>query len=59
MFYNETDEYGVGQDTFTLTGNAEVKKAVKVAKKGMAKPFFLNKMRVLAEHKKFTGRTTL
>ncbi|MBQ8938411.1 MAG: hypothetical protein IJ066_11980, partial [Bacteroidaceae bacterium] len=59
VFYNETDEYGVGQDTFTLTGNAEVKKAVKVAKKGMAKPFFLNKMRVLAEHKKFTGRTTL
>ena len=59
VFYNETDEYGVGHDTFTLTGNAEVKKAVKVAKKGMAKPFFLNKMRVLAEHKKFTGRTTL
>ena len=59
VFYNETDEYGVGHDTFTLTGNAEVKKAVKVAKKGMAKPFFLNKMRVLAEHKKFDGRTTL
>ncbi|MBR1664882.1 MAG: hypothetical protein IJ699_01460 [Bacteroidaceae bacterium] len=58
VFYNEQDRYGVGHDTFTLTGNAEVKKAVKVAKKGMAKPFFLNKMRVLAAQDKFDGRRT-
>lgn len=58
VFYNETDEYGVGQDTFTLTGNAEVKKAVKVAKKGMViKPF--KKSERLIPTKKFDGRTTL
>lgn len=58
VFYNETDEYGVGHDTFTLTGNAEVKKAVKVAKKGMViKPF--KKSERLIPTKKFDGRTTL
>lgn len=58
VFYNETDEYGVGQDTFTLTGNAEVKKAVKVAKKGMViKPF--KKSERLIPTKKLDGRTTL
>lgn len=58
VFYNEQDRYGVGQDTFTLTGNAEVKKAVKVAKKGMViKPF--KKSERLIPTKKFDGRTTL
>ncbi|MBR1790838.1 MAG: hypothetical protein IJ754_03670 [Bacteroidaceae bacterium] len=58
VFYNEQDRYGVGHDTFTLTGNAEVKKAVKVAKKGMViMPF--KKSERLIPTKKFDGRTTL
>ena len=58
VFYNEQDRYGVGQDTFTLTGNAEVKKAVKVVKKGMViKPF--KKSERLIPTKKLDGRTTL
>lgn len=35
IYYNDQDTYGIYEDTFTLTGNAEVKKALRISHKNV------------------------
>ena len=59
VYYNEEDEYGICDDTFTVTGYPEVKPASKISAKGLIRPYFKDGFRMLSPKKKFDGRIAL
>ena len=59
VYFNDSKSYGVCVDTFTLTGNAEVKPGSKICVKRMFEPSFKNSLRILSSKKKFDGRIAL
>ena len=59
VYFNDAKQYGVCEDTFTLTGNAEVKPGSKICVKRMVQPSFKNSLRILSSKKKFDGRIAL